>query len=200
MLLLWLTNVAVGQETLHQMKVVADAESKQVLGCRLRARSGVRMVRLSGTRATSRRPWPPKVRFATDSSLEGDGFELPVPGRETVKPSWETGLLYQNGSGSVGEPKVRIHLPPVASPVRSRLPSPFATETDPLVRVPARGRGSCKAESGGALARAVDLLKGFPGEDAVVADARLRAVDGSRGSLQSTDFRLLTLGLGPGIP
>jgi hypothetical protein len=27
------------------------------------------------------------VRFATDSLLEGDGFELPVPGRETVKPS-----------------------------------------------------------------------------------------------------------------
>jgi hypothetical protein len=24
-----------------------------------------------------------------DSLLEGDGFELPVPGRETVKPSWE---------------------------------------------------------------------------------------------------------------
>ena len=28
-----------------------------------------------------------------DSPLEGDGFELSVPGRETVKPSWETGLL-----------------------------------------------------------------------------------------------------------
>jgi hypothetical protein len=27
----------------------------------------------------------PKVTFATDSALEGDGFELPVPGRETVK-------------------------------------------------------------------------------------------------------------------
>ena len=26
------------------------------------------------------------VRFASDSPLEGDGFELPVPGRETVKP------------------------------------------------------------------------------------------------------------------
>ena len=25
--------------------------------------------------------------------MEGDGFELPVPGRETVKPPWETGLL-----------------------------------------------------------------------------------------------------------
>jgi len=30
-----------------------------------------------------------EVRFASDSPLEGDGFELPVPGRETVKPSWE---------------------------------------------------------------------------------------------------------------
>ena len=33
------------------------------------------------------------LRFASDSPLEGDGFELPVPGRETVKPLWETGLL-----------------------------------------------------------------------------------------------------------
>ena len=30
-----------------------------------------------------------KLRFAADSLQEGDGFELPVPGRETVKPSWE---------------------------------------------------------------------------------------------------------------
>jgi len=29
------------------------------------------------------------AKFAPDSPLEGDGFELPVPGRETVKPSWE---------------------------------------------------------------------------------------------------------------
>jgi len=30
-----------------------------------------------------------EFRFARDSPLEGDGFELPVPDRETVKPSWE---------------------------------------------------------------------------------------------------------------
>src|SRR5712675_579087 len=36
---------------------------------------------------------PPKIKVAPDSPLEGDGFELSVPGRETVKPSWETGLL-----------------------------------------------------------------------------------------------------------
>jgi hypothetical protein len=34
-----------------------------------------------------------RTGFAQDSSLEGDGFELSVPGREIVKPSWETGLL-----------------------------------------------------------------------------------------------------------
>jgi hypothetical protein len=39
----------------------------------------------------------------TDCLLEGDGFELLVPGRETVKPSWDDCL--ENGSGSVGEPK-----------------------------------------------------------------------------------------------
>src|ERR1700726_4822958 len=33
------------------------------------------------------------ARFAADSPLEGNEFELSVPGRETVKPSWETGLL-----------------------------------------------------------------------------------------------------------
>ena len=32
-------------------------------------------------------------RGFADSAVEGDGFELSVPGRETVKPSWETGLL-----------------------------------------------------------------------------------------------------------
>jgi hypothetical protein len=44
-----------------------------------------------------------EVRFAIDSLMEGDGFELLVPGRETVKPSWDDCL--ENGSGSVGEPK-----------------------------------------------------------------------------------------------
>jgi len=34
---------------------------------------------------------PARDRFAPDSPLEGTGFELLVPGRETVKPSWETG-------------------------------------------------------------------------------------------------------------
>src|SRR5439155_21393919 len=33
------------------------------------------------------------VEFAADSPLEEDGFELSVPGRETFKLSWETGLL-----------------------------------------------------------------------------------------------------------
>jgi hypothetical protein len=31
--------------------------------------------------ARARCPVVPKIKFATDSSLEGDGFELPVPGR-----------------------------------------------------------------------------------------------------------------------
>jgi len=33
------------------------------------------------------------AQIAADSALEGDGFELSVPGRETFKLSWETGLL-----------------------------------------------------------------------------------------------------------
>jgi hypothetical protein len=54
------------------------------------------------------------------------------------KPSWETGLLYQKGSGSVGEPKVRIHLSPaervyepsvpqLARRQRARSPATIAT-------------------------------------------------------------------------
>src|SRR5580704_3265938 len=34
-------------------------------------------------------------RFARDSSVEGAGFELSVPGRKIVKPAWETGLLHR---------------------------------------------------------------------------------------------------------
>ena len=41
-----------------------------------------------------------KVRFAVDSPLEGDGFELPVPGREAVKPSCET--LSKTGADLLG--------------------------------------------------------------------------------------------------
>src|SRR4029077_11021037 len=54
---------------------------------------------------------PEEVRFAIDSALEGDGFELSVPGRESVN-IMESGLLSRKRGGSVGEPKVRIHLPP----------------------------------------------------------------------------------------
>src|ERR1700726_2846860 len=50
-----------------------------------------------------------------DSAVEGDGFEISVPGRDTVKPSWEADCS-RSGSGSVGEPKVRIRFPPAASP------------------------------------------------------------------------------------
>jgi len=56
------------------------------------------------TRAESRRCRPSNADAAerltlrwremdSNSSLEGDGFELSVPGHETVKPSWETALL-----------------------------------------------------------------------------------------------------------
>jgi len=62
---------------------------------------------------------PEEVRFAIDSALEGDGFELSVPGRESVN-IMESGLLSRKRGGSVGEPKVRIHLPPAESPSLSR--------------------------------------------------------------------------------
>jgi hypothetical protein len=45
---------------------------------------------------------PEEVRFAIDSALEGDGFELSVPGRESVN-IMESGLLSRKRGGSVGE-------------------------------------------------------------------------------------------------
>jgi hypothetical protein len=57
--------------------------------------------------------------------------ELDFLGQREMEPSgsWSRdrqtvmggGTGSRNGSGSVGEPKVRIHLPPAASPVRTRL-------------------------------------------------------------------------------
>jgi hypothetical protein len=57
--------------------------------------------------------------FAPDSPLEGDGFELSVPGREPVRGRRDSSL--ENESGSVAEPKVRIHLPPAESRMRTRM-------------------------------------------------------------------------------
>jgi hypothetical protein len=61
-----------------------------------------RVILLVHGQETKRRPPPKRGGFSpaapgftaeTDSPLEGDGFELSVPGHETVKPSWETALL-----------------------------------------------------------------------------------------------------------
>ena len=56
--------------------------------------------------------------FATDSSLEGDGFELFVPLGISASPSWWSRARKPHGapegSFSVAGPIVRIHLPPAA--------------------------------------------------------------------------------------
>ena len=44
---------------------------------------------------------PEEVRFAIDSALEGDGFELSVPGRESVN-IMESGLLSRKRGRSSG--------------------------------------------------------------------------------------------------
>jgi hypothetical protein len=58
--------------------------------------------------------WVVCVRFARDSSLEGDGFELSVPGCETAigQPSWGAELVARIRERICGGPKVRIHLSP----------------------------------------------------------------------------------------
>jgi hypothetical protein len=64
--------------------------------------------------------------FAKGRSLQRNGTPkrrreaVAVPGHETVKPSWETALLLENGSGSVLDRKVRIHLAPAESHQQTR--------------------------------------------------------------------------------
>jgi hypothetical protein len=53
----------------------------------MRATPQEQRVRTALYRPRSWQPDAEKVWFAQDSPVEGDGFELPVPGRETVKPS-----------------------------------------------------------------------------------------------------------------
>jgi hypothetical protein len=46
---------------------------------------------------------PPKVRFASDSPLEGDGFELPVPGCEKVSPFRGIGTVREVTNGGISK-------------------------------------------------------------------------------------------------
>ena len=68
----------------------------------------------------------------------------PTPFLDTISPEFGVLLRRWRGHESRSFPKVgflarvRIHLSPAASPLRTRPPSPIATGTDPLVRVPAR--------------------------------------------------------------
>src|SRR6266446_9196481 len=55
--------------------------------------SRARLSRVRSSESGPIRVGPQNRPAENDSPLEGDGFELSVPGRETVKPSWETGLL-----------------------------------------------------------------------------------------------------------
>src|SRR6202040_1464623 len=67
-----------------------------------------------------------QVWFARDSPLEGDGFELSVPGREPVKPSWEKGLLSGCGSEAQG---IGFLNPPICWGTESSNPSPSRRES-----------------------------------------------------------------------
>jgi hypothetical protein len=84
---------------------------------------------------------PRKVGFSVDSPLEGDGFELSVPG---VRPSNRHGrrdCCLENGSG---KPKVRIHLPPSESlprTPRQHINAPRRDHIDPAPRRPKQQSG-----------------------------------------------------------
>ena len=58
--------------------------------------SGPRSMRVCTDQDRQPAPFPPKVRFATDSSLEGAGFEPPVPRSRNAIPLWRKGT----GEGS----------------------------------------------------------------------------------------------------
>src|SRR5207302_3511841 len=66
------------------------------------------------------RPSDRGIRFADDSPLEGDGFELSIPGSRDSQTLWETDWLSRKRSGSGGEPMVGIHLPPARSRANSQ--------------------------------------------------------------------------------
>jgi hypothetical protein len=112
----------------------------------------------------------------TDSPLEGDGFELSVPGRETVKPSWETGLLSRkrericwgtegsNPSPSSAESTTnrsrgaslrgrnrQLHLPGRGGAASDRSSSCSGSDTPNAV--PRQGRHLCLRAGGPALVR-----------------------------------------------
>src|ERR1700737_4075010 len=72
--------------------------------------------------------FPLKTRILPDSPLEGDGFELSVPGRETVKPSWETGLLSRKRERICWGTEGSNPPPPAASQRRTRPESTRQTE------------------------------------------------------------------------
>jgi hypothetical protein len=72
-----------------------------------------------------------EVRFASDSALEGDGFELPVPGREKASPFRGVGTVREATNGGISKwelmldrwvrsvPRIRLitHAEPLTAPL-----------------------------------------------------------------------------------
>jgi hypothetical protein len=103
------------------------------------------------------RPEAPKFEFATDSPLEGDGFELSVPGCETAigQPSWGAELVARIRERICGGPKVRIHLSPAASLVRTcpssiRAPKICQSGRRHAARIPQKPSADTGARTAGA--------------------------------------------------
>jgi len=101
---------------------------------------------------------PLRDRWFADSPVEGSGFEPSVPGRE-IKPLWETGLAVFEKGAAVGEPKVRIHLPPARS-LRT-ISSEAAKPPPPFYRPTRRGRSTSLGSMSASYSR--HLVPSTPG-------------------------------------
>src|SRR4029077_16922734 len=94
----------------------------------------------------------PKIRFAPDSPLEGDGFEPSVPHKK--QPFLAAPVRSRNSPSatkpalSCRGPMVRIHLPPAESQVRTCLSREFA-----LLRREAAVSAGVRAGASGAVGR-----------------------------------------------
>jgi hypothetical protein len=87
--------------------------------------------RASPSRLANFRRLIEKCRFAADSPLEGDGFELPVPGREKASPFRGVGTVREATNGGISKwelmldrwvrsvPRIRLitHAEPLTAPL-----------------------------------------------------------------------------------
>jgi hypothetical protein len=107
---------------------VADARAHQPANHLIRRITAVLEETVSQIQAALVRHLIEEVRFASDSPLEGDGFEPSVPRKFFGRPSIPAQFTFRNikPAPSRQGPMVRIDLPPARSLVRTGLVNGWA--------------------------------------------------------------------------